>query len=83
VDVPTSEDRIEILSVLLDKIDTDISLSFDEIRSVALDCHAFVAADLKSLCTTAGIHAIREGIVKKTTPKINLSHLRSALKIVK
>lgn len=84
IDVPSADNRVAILSTMVrDQLDPDSTLTTEAIRDLAFDCHAFVAADLKNLCTMAGIYAIRDAIRTKEAPKVALYHFREALKHIK
>eukprot|EP01071_Lankesteria_metandrocarpae_P001068 Lankesteria_metandrocarpae@DN1252_c0_g1_i1.p1 len=58
IGVPNALDRTKILQRLL--MSMPHSLTNMDIQTLAADCHAFVGADLRSICTTAAMQAFEE-----------------------
>ncbi|OLY79796.1 Spermatogenesis-associated protein 5 [Smittium mucronatum] len=57
IPVPSSSDRLEIMSVILKKVPN--SLTDKQIASITEKLHGFVGADIMALCREAGLLAIK------------------------
>ncbi|XP_033113460.1 ATPase family protein 2 homolog [Anneissia japonica] len=57
IGVPNAQDRADILTKCLQKINH--SLSSEDITSIADSAHGYVGADLKSVCKEAGMYAFK------------------------
>uniref|UniRef100_K4A5G0 AAA+ ATPase domain-containing protein n=1 Tax=Setaria italica TaxID=4555 RepID=K4A5G0_SETIT len=75
--VPSPEQRMDILQHLL--IGVYHSLNDEELKSVALETHGFVGADLAALCNEAAMCALRRYISLKENLNIQLGHPDSSV----
>ncbi|XP_018327434.1 spermatogenesis-associated protein 5 [Agrilus planipennis] len=71
IPIPGPTERFEILKKIL--IDT-ANISDKELTSITSSAHGFVGSDLKSLCSTAALHAVR-----MQNPAITLENLKYGL----
>ncbi|CAH1159359.1 unnamed protein product [Phaedon cochleariae] len=76
IPTPSPHNRRLILDKLLEKIPN--VLSEDDNKDISLNTHGFVGADLVSLCSRAGLHAIKRGAAE-----VNLEDFKFAMKMVR
>uniref|UniRef100_A0A1D1Y622 Calmodulin-interacting protein 111 n=1 Tax=Anthurium amnicola TaxID=1678845 RepID=A0A1D1Y622_9ARAE len=70
IGVPTPDQRLDILSGILNEMQH--SISDKEIQSLALATHGFVGADLSALCNEAAMIALRRYIKNKSLRGLTL-----------
>nr|TKW00232.1 hypothetical protein SEVIR_8G095200v2 [Setaria viridis] len=77
IGVPSPGQRMDILHHLL--IGVRHSLNDDELKSIALETHGFVGADLAALCNEAAMCALRRYISLKENLSVQLGHPDSSV----
>ncbi|CAL4905962.1 unnamed protein product [Urochloa decumbens] len=77
IGVPSPGQRMDILHHLL--IGVHHSLTDEELKSIALETHGFVGADLAALCNEAAMCALRRYISLKENLSIQLGHPDSSV----
>ncbi|CAO2146139.1 unnamed protein product [Urochloa humidicola] len=77
IGVPSPGQRMDILHHLL--IGVNHSLNGEELKSIAIETHGFVGADLAALCNEAAMCALRRYISLKENLCIQLGHSDSSV----
>ncbi|CAN6362766.1 unnamed protein product [Urochloa humidicola] len=77
IGVPSPEQRMDILHHLL--IGVHHSLNDEELKSIAMETHGFVGADLAALCNEAAMCALRRYIILKENLCVQLGRSDSSV----
>lgn len=77
VDLPTEQDRLEILKILTRDEQHEVSLT-----ELAKSTQHYSGSDLKNVCVTAALKAVQEQVKSEKVVLLNMEHFKEALKMV-
>ncbi|CAO3675613.1 unnamed protein product [Rhizopus stolonifer] len=77
VDLPTEQDRLEILKILTRDEQHEVSLT-----ELAKSTQHYSGSDLKNVCVTAALKAVQEQVKTEKPVILNMEHFKEALKMV-